>query len=233
MPDTGSLVKPFSITGQFKQNVESIIFSGAITSSNIPRFSGTVYYNPNFNNHNYYPAYSNVEAVPNTDLDSSATNEFNTLNNIGQASKIIKAYDIYITLFSIIKRLTRVRNFYSEWYHICNDGTWAFVANKSGKAIFKENLSSIQTGGLVQNSPTFAWNRSINGTTIQNISVNNSTVSENKIISAESINSFFSALISSWRSAANNVIRYTFFSCHNNCYCCHSSCHGNSGRSRR
>ena len=217
-----------SFTKQFIDNINSIVLNKAVDVNTIPNFSGSARYNGSYYSAGTAVAFNNPPAIPSNDLDSiaSAINEESKLSNIGGTGSKVKGELIYTTLCDIVKRLTRVRNFTSKWYHK-TQGSYALVASSSGKAVFKETLPPIQgTANIANNSITSGWERSINGTTIQNVAIPNSGISDHKSILAEGLNNFFTTLNETWIAASNSPINYTFYSCHNNCHSnCHSSCH--------
>lgn len=233
MPNKNEHITPSSIVNQFVSNVNNIILANAVTQSNVPRFSGTVYYNYDITVTTTSVAFSNPQAIPPNDLDFS-TNAGISNVQIGTKGNHILGSTMYNVLKEIVKRLTRVRNFSSSWYHRTQT-SYTLVNSVSGKAMFKETLPSITgTSGIRDNSATSGWNRSINGSAIQNIEfTNNPGISKNGLITANVINQFFTNLNNYWAAAAGNRITYTLYSCHNNCHNnCHDSCHS-SGRSRR
>lgn len=232
MPNQKDIVTPSSIVNQFVNNVNAVILNGASDQNSPPLFNGSVVYNNDYTNPNYSAAFINPPAIPVADLDFKS-NAVGSTASIGSVGTVVTGVSIYNTLVDLVRKLTRVRNFSSAWYHQTGS-SYALITTSSGRAMFKESLPAVQgTGGIAANTPTSGWARSINGTTTQAISVANPGIAKGSSILASSINSFFTNLNNSWAAAAVNTISYTFYSCHANCHNnCHSSCHS-SGRSRR
>lgn len=223
---------PKSVIDIFIDNINTIALNGARDQADPPLFSGTTNYNNSYGNPSVSPAFINPPAIPSADLDIKSAAVSGDVK-VGSPKTSMVASVVYGTLVDITKRLTRVRKFTSTWYHK-TQASYVLVNSISGKAMFKEVLPEIQgTAGVVPNTATGGWERSVNGSAVQNISVPNPGIEKGKFTLASTINQFFTNLNSSWEAAADNNISYTFYSCHNNCHSnCHSSCHG-SGRSRR
>ena len=231
MTNPNTRITPNSIVDQFINNVNTIILSQSRDQNSPPIFVGTTYYNNAFTNPNSSVAFSNPLAIPTADLDVQS----NAMGPVGVGSKNTRVVGstIYDVLCNVTRRLTRVRNFSSAWYHKTQD-SYALINAVSGKAVFKESLPGIPgTSGIAANSATSGWERSVNGNATQAISIPNPGIEKGKRVAASNVNAFFTNLNNSWASASANTINYKFYSCHNNCHNnCHSSCHG-SGRSRR
>jgi hypothetical protein len=225
-------VTPASILETFSNNLNTVILYQAKDQSSPPTFTGSANYNNSYNNINTSTGFINPPAIPINDLDFKSNSVPPTIS-VGSKKSDVSGSVIYNTLCDVVKKLTRVRNFTSTWYHK-TQGSYAMINTVSGKAVFKETLPAVQgTGGIADNTASSGWTRSIDGTTLQNIAIVNPGVERGKDVLASTINQFFTNLNTSWSAAAVNTIAYTFYSCHNNCHNnCHSSCHG-SGRSRR
>lgn len=228
MPTQDEKVTQVAFAQQFLNNVNSIILAGAYHNGSIPHFSGTTVYNPSYNNANTYTAYSNPQAVPTSDLDSAGSAAAGAdISGIGVKEDIVRGATVYNVLYEAIRRLTRVRNFTSNWYHKTNT-SFALVNSVSGKAVFKESLPGIAGFPGADNTPNAGWSRTINDT-LQPISVANSGVVHDNVMRANEVNNFFTNLNNAWAETAANAVGYTFYSCHNNCHC-HGNC---DSRSRR
>lgn len=231
MPVKKDLITPASIVNQFVNNVNAIILNGSKDKTNPPRFSGTGYYNNAYTNPNVAAAFSNPPAIPVDDLDFNST-AIGSTAGVGAVKSTITGADIYSTLSEIVRKLTRVRNFNSTWYHK-TQGSYTLMSYITGKATFKETLPPVPGVNNVDNTATSGWTRSVNGKSTQAVTVNNPGVVKGSAIVATTINTFFDNLNKSWAAVTENDIQYVFYSCHNNCHSnCHSSCHS-SGRSRR
>ena len=215
-----------SFTETFLSNINNIVISGAKHNGDIPRFAGTSYYNGG--SPSVYVAYSNPEAIPASDLDSvGAVLAAASPAEIGEKGTVMYGGKVYDVLCNIVRKLTRVRKFTSKWYHTTN-GTSALMSTVSGKALFKEKLSTLPVYPGAASSRNCGWKRTVNDP-IQNISVNNAGVAKGNYLYASSVNNFFTNLNNAWLAAAENPIEYTLYSCHNNC---HGNCNCD-GRHRR
>jgi hypothetical protein len=239
MPTQRNAVTPSSIMDQFIDNVNNIILVGLRHQSNVPSFSGSVEYNSPYTTPStdpptpstYATAYSNPTAIPSNDLDSLGSAAVSSAA-IGATGNAITGSTVYDTLCAITKKLTRVRNFTSAWYHKTGT-TNALVTSVTGRAIFREVLPALPASNIADNAATSGWTRSVNGDATQNIAVTNPGISKGTAVTADNINTFFTNLNTSWTAAAGNSVDYTFYSCHANCHTsCHTSCHS-SGRARR
>jgi hypothetical protein len=211
-----------ALADAFLANINSLILAGAYHNGNAPHFSGTSLYKTNYNSNITYTAYTNPQAIPTADLDSvgNALADSN-INAVGIKGNIIKGATVYSVLCDVIRKMTRVRNFTSRWYHKTN-GSLALVNTVSGKAIFKETLSVLNSFPETNNTLNSGWSRTTNNT-LQTISVGTSGIVKDSVIYADSVNTFLTNLNNAWAAVEENAIGYTFYSCHNNCHC-HSNC---------
>lgn len=233
MPTKDTYVTIESIALQFVVNVNNIILASAKERLNPPYFSGRTYYNPEYTEINEFLAFWNPEAVVHSDLDDISSNGSNGAYTIRTRFEIITGATVYNVLFEIVRKLTRVREFTSTWYHKTGT-TNSYIASTSGKAIFKSNLTSYASSSNAKiNSRTSGWARNISGSSLQTLSFTNPGITKDTIITADNMNKFFTNMFNAWTNLSKNKITYTFYTCHYNCHeNCHQSCHG-SGRSRR
>ena len=222
MPTAGQLITTDSILDVFLQNINAVVLAGSHHNASVPTFTGTTLYNTSYTSTATYTAYSNPEAVPAGDLDSYGS-AYATASgaSIGAKGQLISAATVYDVLCEVTRKMTRVRNFSSSWYHKTG-GSLALVATKSGKAIFKESLPALGSFAGTLNTKNCGWERSVNST-LQAIAVDNAGVAKGNVITAANVNTFLSNLTGAWSAAAANSIQYKFYSCHNNCHC-HSNC---------
>lgn len=202
--------------------------SGTYSSSNVPRISGSVKYNPSSTNATQYTAVSNPAAVITSDLES-----FNVVNNITstpqEIDQTMDATTILNAFRSLVTNMSRVHNFSSTWNHTSSSGNY-LVGSTSGKALFKTGLSNGTSGSTTANRASTKYTRTVPGTFYANTNTSyDSLVAKDNIISAGNMKNLMQTLYNNWLNNINNKFTYQIWTCH---YNCHSNCHS-SGRGRR
>lgn len=208
----------------FVANIKSKIFGETIYhSGNIPKFSGKALYNTSHVSTATYVALQDPEAVPSSNLEALSKVKTNVI--VQSSDEVCSAQKVYDILKNMVYNLTRVRKFQSRWYHKTGK-TQTLISERSGKAVFAKSLSGLPAYKEVMSSKCIGWTRSVNNS-LQQITV--PTLTQNTIMSANTMTTFLNKLDSEWNRTYNNTINYTLYSCHNNC---HDNCHS-SGRGRR
>lgn len=154
--------------------------------------------------------------IPAADLQGNNIND--RLNNVTlNSNTTVSASEVYKALMTVMKLSGNIRKYHINTY-FNNNGNNQLQSQAEGKAAFNDTLSA-NTDSLNKSTTTGKQNYS---------DVNNPLVAGNETKLAE-LNSFFSNLLSAWKTLYNNTITYNYYTCHSSC---HNNCHS-SGRGRR
>lgn len=202
------------VIDSFKENLLAILYNNASSQENPPKFTET---EGNFTEPN---------AIDVSQLDTSNYPEV-TIPNI-----VISALDTYNALKPIIDKLTKIRNYISNWYYQTGD-VLSLVETKEGTAVFKEVIPGLNTyNSEVKQENYTGWDRKVTGgsnNTQASISLTKTLDVENPFVKGEMIRvnqvqpytldaSLFNNLFKAWEQEKNKVIEYNFYTCHSNCH---------------
>lgn len=207
---------------EFNTRVTATIYSKIqYHSGNIPYFTGTAYYGKTGNSGNWAKlGWTNPVAMPGNQLAAIDAQPTWTISD-----QIITASTLWDNMLRIVRTLSKIRYFTTNWYHK-TEGTRNLIQSISGGGIFNTAFPAVPGGADGNQSKTEFWERK--GNTAPNVTPPTEIVKEG-LASANSMNNTISNCYNTWQSqcfSAGGLV-YNFYTCHNNC---HGSCYANRGR---
>lgn len=231
---TGNIIRNEDVKQLFIQNVLNKTFSNVNDTNNPNKLWGASYKarvhdkGGGSEGVSWDVNYRDVDALPRQDLKNKDV-EYRELSNmfvLPPDGAKLSTKDVYNATVNIMRRLTAIRKYSSNWYRQHN-GDMVHVNGASGTATFKDVFPGISgyPNNNKNNGNESGWSRSVGGGS-QNF--NMPAFSPGQISKAQDVINFFNELYTRWQQTWKNQINYTFYTCHFNC---HSNCH--RSRTRR